>query len=346
MEEFLMDGAVQQVTVMLILWYILPYPSRMDPSLVLLVLYWSVVASLKVCSFNVRSFGGSKMCKPQVLDVLVKCIERCDIMLIMEIKDAKGQALPQLVSHLNSKFGKKNEFEFIASERLGRKWYKEQYAFVYRQSLVSVKAVYQYPDLQTGDEDVFAREPFVVWFSSPKTAIKEFVIIPIHTSPEMVVREINELYDVYQDIRERWTSENFILMGDFNAACSYLPKKQWKKIHLRSNSSFVWLIDDRTDTTVKDSTSCAYDRVVLHGKDMINAVDSSTVEVFDFRMAYRLTEEEALAHPGEARGSKDANWAARDFGVDCPDGGRRATLSFREQQQQPRLLTAPLQIPA
>lgn len=35
--------------------------------------------------------------------------------------------------------------------------------------MVSVKEVYQYPDAQSGDEDVFAREPFVVWFSSPKT---------------------------------------------------------------------------------------------------------------------------------------------------------------------------------
>lgn len=34
---------------------------------------------------------------------------------------------------------------------------------------MSVKEVYQYPDSQSGDEDVFAREPFVVWFSSPKT---------------------------------------------------------------------------------------------------------------------------------------------------------------------------------
>lgn len=42
--------------------------------------------------------------------------------------------------------------------------------FLYcRQHLVSVKQTYQYPDTQPGDEDVFSREPFVVWFHSPKT---------------------------------------------------------------------------------------------------------------------------------------------------------------------------------
>lgn len=103
----------------------------------------------------------------------------------------------------------------MVSGRLGRKTYKEQYAFIYRQvssagtarpsvagpqhitlpscsmgtgctsseprappgallfhcrqNLVSVKQTYQYPDTQPGDEDAFSREPFVVWFQSPKT---------------------------------------------------------------------------------------------------------------------------------------------------------------------------------
>lgn len=36
--------------------------------------------------------------------------------------------------------------------------------------MVSVKQTYQYPDTQPGDEDAFSREPFVVWFQSPKTS--------------------------------------------------------------------------------------------------------------------------------------------------------------------------------
>lgn len=54
--------------------------------------------------------------------------------------------------------------------------------------------------------------------------------------------------------------QNFIFMGDFNAGCSYVPKKAWKNIRLRTDPKFVWLIGDQEDTTVKKSTSCAYDR--------------------------------------------------------------------------------------
>ncbi|XP_023655349.1 deoxyribonuclease gamma [Paramormyrops kingsleyae] len=267
--------------------------------LFLLALCIAGTSSLKICSFNIRSFGENKLNKPEVLEVITKCITRCDIMLVMEIKDAKGQVFPQLVAHINSfhrGFGKKKtEFDYVISERLGRKSYKEQYGFIYRRKLVSVRARYQYPDMRTGDEDAFSREPFIIWFSSPRTAVKEFVIIPIHTTPEVAVQEIDKLYDVHQHVRQHWTAKNFIFMGDFNAACSYVAKKQWKNIRLRSDSSFMWLTDDKTDTTVKESTNCAYDRVVLHGENLIKAVRPDSVEVFDFRTAYGLTEEQALA---------------------------------------------------
>ncbi|XP_028853508.1 deoxyribonuclease gamma-like isoform X2 [Denticeps clupeoides] len=264
----------------------------------LLVVLLSVgrACSLKICSFNVQSFGEKKMSKPEVMDVIVECIDRCDVMLIMEIKDGRGLAFPKLMAELNRKYGStRNEFSFVISARLGRNTYKEQYAFIYRPRLVSVTSVYQYPDMQSGDEDVFAREPFIVRFSSPKTEVKDFVIIPIHTAPEAAVREIDELYDVFLDVKQRWRPENFIIMGDFNGACSYVPKKQWCNIRLRSNSSFLWLTDDRVDTTVKVSTRCAYDRVVLHGEKMIQAVKQTSVEVYDFKEAYGLTEEQALA---------------------------------------------------
>ncbi|XP_039627804.1 deoxyribonuclease gamma-like isoform X1 [Polypterus senegalus] len=264
---------------------------------IFILLTFTGAAALKICSFNIRSFGENKIAKPENLDVIVKIISRCDLMLLMEIKDVRNKAFPELMKQLNSQFkGKKDEYNHIISERLGRKTYKEQYAFIYRQSVVSVKEIYQYPDQQTGDEDVFSREPFVVWFDSPKTAVKEFIIIPLHTTPETSVREIDELYDVYLNVKQRWSSEqNFIFMGDFNADCGYVPKKDWKNIRLRSDTSFVWLIDDNMDTSVKETTNCAYDRIVVHGEAINKAIDLESLEIFNFKAAFGLTEEEALA---------------------------------------------------
>lgn len=54
--------------------------------------------------------------------------------------------------------------------------------------------------------------------------------------------------------------QNVMLLGDFNADCSYLPKKNRKNVRLITDTSLSWLIPDTADTTVRSTTSCAYDR--------------------------------------------------------------------------------------
>ncbi|KAM9096286.1 deoxyribonuclease gamma [Sarcophilus harrisii] len=263
--------------------------------LLLLLLTLDSSQALRICSFNVLSFGEAKIGNSRAMDVIVKVISRCDIMLLMEIKDSQNIICPTLTKMLNGKSRKgTKDYNCIISNRLGRKAYKEQYAFLYRENVVSVKKSYHYHDAQDGDEDVFSREPFVVWFHSPKTAVRDFVIIPLHTTPETSVREIDELFDVYMDVKRRWKPENFIFMGDFNAGCSYVPKKSWKDIRLRMDPKFVWLIADNVDTTVKESTKCAYDRIVVQGQKINSSIVPDSAKTFDFRKAYRLTEEEAL----------------------------------------------------
>lgn len=220
-------------------------------------------------------------------------IKRCDIILLMEIKDSSNMICPMLIERLNGN-SRSTTYNYVISNRLGRNTYKEQYAFLYKEKLVSVKKSYLYHDYQAGDADVFSREPFVIWFQSPYTAVKDFVIVPLHTTPETSVKEIDELADVYLDVKRRWKAENFIFMGDFNAGCSYVPKKAWENIRLRTDPRFIWLIGDREDTTVKKSTNCAYDRIVLRGQEIADSVVPKSSSVFDFQKAYGLTDEEAL----------------------------------------------------
>ena len=53
-----------------------------------------------------------------------------------------------------------------------------------------------------------------------------------------------------------------MLLGDFNADCGYVAKKNRMKVRLYSDPSFLWMIGDKEDTTVRISTSCTYDRLV------------------------------------------------------------------------------------
>ncbi|RXM33459.1 Deoxyribonuclease gamma [Acipenser ruthenus] len=189
-------------------------------------------SAFRICAFNVQAFGDSKASDRGVTEVLVKILSRCDVCLIQEVRDSKGGAVPALVNNLN------------------------------RSDVVDVRDQYQYPDTQKGDPDAFSREPFIVRFHSPHTELQDLVLVPQHTTPKNATREIDELYDVFLEIRRMWRIQDVMFLGDFNAACGYVPKKDWPKIRLRSNPEFHWLIGDKTDTTVRDNTVCAYDRRV------------------------------------------------------------------------------------
>lgn len=182
-------------------------------------------------------------------------------------------------------------YHFVVSEPLGRKSYKEQYLYVFRPDRVSVLDSYQYDDgCEPCGNDTFSREPAIVRFSSPFTKVRDFAIVPLHAAPTEAVAEIDALYDVYLDVRKKWGLEDIMLMGDFNAGCSYVTPSQWSSIRLRTNPTFQWLISDTADTTVT-STHCAYDRVVVAGSLLQSAVVLDSAAPFDFQAAYELTDQ-------------------------------------------------------
>uniref|UniRef100_A0A671QAS3 Deoxyribonuclease n=1 Tax=Sinocyclocheilus anshuiensis TaxID=1608454 RepID=A0A671QAS3_9TELE len=247
----------------------------------------------KICAFNVKSFGDSKSADAKIMNSISRIVSRCDVCLLQEVRDQKNKTIPRLLATLNRL--NDNDYDSMASERLGRtQTYQEQYVFVYRKSKAKLRNQYQYPDTQKGDVDAFSREPFVVHFQAPKTVAKEFVLIPQHTTPSNATKEIDELYDVFVDIRARWKIENVMFLGDFNAACGYVAKKNRKNIRLFSDPSFIWLIQDNVDTTVKESTDCAYDRIVVHGEPFLRTIEPLSARPFNFPKEFQLTEAEAL----------------------------------------------------
>ncbi|XP_061591553.1 deoxyribonuclease-1-like 1 [Cololabis saira] len=271
----------------------------LSSSLLLLSILLGVNDSLggsdfRICAFNLYHFGDSKSKKNDVMLILARIITRCDVCLLQEVRDSKGKAVPELLQQLK-RYDPKHGYGHVASERLGRSdSYREQYVFVYRTDTVTVTGQYQYPDDLPGDEDAFAREPFVVRFKAAKTSIKEFVLIPQHTTPTNTTKELDALYDVLQRVKKMWRTENVMLLGDFNADCGYLAKKNRIKVRLITDSNLFWLIPEDSDTTVRSSTSCSYDRIVVNGPTFNRAVVPSSAKPFNFQTEYGLTEEQAL----------------------------------------------------
>uniref|UniRef100_A0A8P4KP10 Deoxyribonuclease n=1 Tax=Dicentrarchus labrax TaxID=13489 RepID=A0A8P4KP10_DICLA len=256
----------------------------------------NVTSSLKICAFNIQSFGESKSNNKKVMGILLKILSRCDLCLIQEVRDSKGEAIQTLVKELN-RFHKSNPYSYVESERLGRKTYKEQYVYIYRNNMLKVKEHYQYPKEEgdgSNETEVFSREPFIVRFHSPTTLIKDFVLIGQHTCPRNAMKEIDQLYTVFKRIHKKWKTDNVMILGDLNAGCSYVTIKGWRAVRLRSDPKFHWLIGDKQDTTVRQKTHCAYDRIIIHGHEIISCIVPGSAQPFNFKEDFHLTEEEAL----------------------------------------------------
>lgn len=252
-----------------------------------------LAGTLKIAAFNIRSFGETKVSNATISSYIVRILSRYDIVLVQEVRDTHLVAVGKLLDELNR--DKPDTYRYVVSEPLGRKSYKEQYLFVYRPDQVTVLDSYLYDDgCEPCGTDTFSREPIVVKFFSPYTEVRVFAIVPLHSAPADAVSEIDALYDVYLDIKQKWDLEDIMFMGDFNAGCSYVTSSQWSSIRLRTSPAFQWLIPDSADTTAT-STHCAYDRIVVSGALLQASVVPDSVAPFDFQAAYKLSKQLAEA---------------------------------------------------
>ncbi|KAM6423782.1 deoxyribonuclease-1-like 2 isoform 2-T2 [Liasis olivaceus] len=228
------------------------------------------------------------LCCSHLCARLFQILSRYDIILVQEVRDADLSAVRELMERLNR--ASKYSYDYVSSESLGRENYKEMYLFLYRTKSFSLVDEYQYPD----PDSTFSRPPFIVKFAASGSKESELVLVPLHTSPSQAVAEIDALYDVYLKIIDKWETDNIMFLGDFNADCNYVGKKDWNSIRLRTSEVFNWLIPDDTDTTVGNS-DCAYDRIVVSGSRLRKWIEPKSAKVFDFQRAFKLSQEEALA---------------------------------------------------
>ncbi|XP_053725057.1 deoxyribonuclease 1 like 4, tandem duplicate 1 [Synchiropus splendidus] len=249
--------------------------------------------TMKVASFNIQRFGKYKVSDPDVLNILTKIVSRYDIIVILEVVDVSGESVRALLEALNRSTSQ-HHYTLKISTRLGRGRYKEQFMFLYRDDMVDLVGSYQYDDQSTESGDVFARDPYILRFRCLDTVLKDLVLIPVHTKPDDSDKELDELYDVFLHVKEKWRTDNVMILGDFNADGAYVTKKDMKEIRIRSDKNFHWLIADHMDTTARTGNDHTYDRIVVYGDDMLHAVVPGSAQPFNFQKEYGLSELQAL----------------------------------------------------
>jgi endonuclease/exonuclease/phosphatase family metal-dependent hydrolase len=233
-------------------------------------------STIKIASFNIQVFGQAKISDAKIMDVLSRIIERYDIVAIQEVRSAKENVIPELLSHINKGDLK---YDYVISKRLGRTGSKEQYAFVYNTKTVNLISGSAYV---VGDpEDVFEREPFVVYFRSGNF---DFKIVDIHIKPEDVEAELIHLRTVINDIYKGSSEKDIIVLGDMNADGSYFNEAKLAVIF----PSWIQLIDNSQDTTVAVSEN-TYDRMMTREKTANEEYDGIS-GVFRWDTEYGLTD--------------------------------------------------------
>ncbi|KAJ4923017.1 hypothetical protein JOQ06_015367 [Pogonophryne albipinna] len=243
-----------------------------------------VTSCLLIGAFNIRCFGTSKSEKSDVMDIIKEIVLRYDIILIQEVRDKDGTVTQSLMDLVNQG---SPQFRNIVSEPLGPGSHKERYLFLYKFQTVTVTGSFQYT------AKGFNRPPYVVKFSSRQTAVTDFVLIPIHTSPSTAVEELKALDDVVKEAKRKWQNNNIMVLGDFNAGSNYVPTRTRSTIPLFDTNVFHWLIPDNVDTTVSKSGQ-AYDRIVVTN-DMYKGMNPRSAGIFDFEKEFHLTLDEAKA---------------------------------------------------
>jgi endonuclease/exonuclease/phosphatase family metal-dependent hydrolase len=194
---------------------------------------------IKIASWNLQIFGQSKASNSTLLDRYASIMKDYDVVFVQEIRDSSGTAFAALCQRMAN-------YSCINSSRAGRSSSKEQYGLMFRPSVQLV----QWTDYNPAQSSLFERPP-----AEAKLRIGNYLLDAyiIHVKPSNVSAELYELQSLVPD------RGNVMLLGDFNADCSYFEHSQ----HADLFANWTWAVADGEDTTVAAS-NCTYDRILLN----------------------------------------------------------------------------------
>jgi deoxyribonuclease-1-like protein len=254
-------------------------------------LFKSRPSTIKIGSFNLRRYSLTKAKSTNSVNSHIsKILKRYDLVFLQEIIDSShdNHVVNLLLNHLN-KPSKSIKYEAIISPPLGLTSYKERLVYLYHQKSSQIQILSSY--VYNGSvSKMFERQPFIlhIKFSS----FGQIIFVGVHLKPDNVYNEFRYLRTVIDELK---TTSSIILLGDFNADCSYLNNAKKKEIRQTYFNEFQWLIDDKTETNLLQS--CSYDRILVSsGGNQWKKINwkFKTNGTFPFDKKFKLTKQSAL----------------------------------------------------
>jgi len=235
---------------------------------------------ISIASWNLKRFGNTKLNDHARMSILLDILKQYDIIAIQEVMDVTVTLPQKLVDSLNVDG---LNYNFVASNRVGRGTSKEQYLFVYNDDKVDAFLDSSGYGIEPMDE--FAREPFYCMF---KAGEFDFYLMTIHTDPDDVEIEIPALKVAFDSLQNANSENDIILLGDFNA-CSpgseidgYIEMTSLEVIQ-----NIYFAIEGETNTRGGKS----YDNIIFQSSYTSEFVNSG-INVFEAE--YNLTNDEAF----------------------------------------------------
>ncbi|CAF0764404.1 unnamed protein product [Rotaria sordida] len=255
------------------------------------LLFKSRLSTIKIGSFNLRRYSLAKATSTNAVNTHIsKILQRYDLIFLQEIIDTSNdnQVVNLLLNHIDKK-SKIKKYAAIISPPLGSTSYKERLVYLYKKKSSKIKILSSY--VYNGSvSKMFERQPFILHIEL--SSFGKIIFIGTHLKPDSVYDEFRHLRTVIDQLKEK---SSIILLGDFNADCSYLNNVKKKEMRNTYFSEFQWLIDDRTETNLLES--CSYDRIIVSsGINQWKKVNwkPKTNGTFQFDKKFKLTKKLAL----------------------------------------------------
>jgi len=264
-----------------------------------------------------------KAANATLTNTVAQIISEFDLAIIQEISDVSLKA-PYVLHEALNKVSDENKYTMTLSARVGRSATKEQFIFFNREAKSGLAVVdsYVYDDPQ----DLFERPPFIGTFKVKKpgqSGVKLFTIMDVHLRPDAAYKELLNMRQVIEDfITEHpqyfdQTATSFdealeqnvvgatiqnkpslksnhpiLIVGDFNADCSYISPKRQQTLRTIDYVDFTWIINNEVKTNTRQT--CTYDRVLINGDSFVNAIVPGSNTTVNYQEQFGMTLDEAL----------------------------------------------------
>lgn len=218
--------------------------------------YHGLSDRIRIASFNIEIFGTTKAGRANVLWTLAHIATRYDIIAIQEVGSNGNPSDSTATTTMNTYIAAVNGIAGSGAYSYVR---GHQYAFVYRNATISLKASGLYSGTKT-----FSYTPLRANFAVKSNSF-DFAMLTIHTSPSLAKTEIPALTTAMSETRTFYNEQDVICCGDFNADGSYYSAgTSGGDLAGFASSTYVTVIKNGTDTTVSTGNSYTYDRMQLY----------------------------------------------------------------------------------